>query len=167
MAEENNQEEIKKEASAEDQSSDQNVSSESEENKSEEVNIPDKFKDLVEQIEKLSVLELSELVKVLEKKFGVSATAPVVATAAGTMATGGEEEDKEDEKATVDIELKLAGDQKIQVIKIIKELSGLGLREAKAVVDEAPKVIKEGVDRKEAEEIKSKLEAVGATVELK
>lgn len=132
-----------------------------------EVEVPDKFKDLVATIEKMSVLELSELVKVLEKKFGVSAAAPVAVAAAGAAGADGGEGAKEEEKSIVDIELKAAGDQKIQVIKIIKELTGLGLKEAKGVVDEAPKVVKEGVDRKEAEEIKSKLEGVGATVVLK
>ncbi len=159
--ENNNQEEEKKE----EQNTNSNASNEAETD--DEVEIPDKFKDLVATIEKMSVLELSELVKVLEKKFGVSAAAPVAVTTAGAAGADAGDGTKEEEKATVDIELKAAGDQKIQVIKIVKELTGLGLKEAKAVVDESPKVIKEGVDRKEAEEIKSNLEGVGATVELK
>lgn len=130
----------------------------------EKTEVPEKFKGLVEQIEKLSVLDLAELVKVLEEKFGVSA-APmaVAATPAGAAEGAGAKE----EKTSFNIELKSAGAQKIAVIKVVKEITGLGLKEAKDIVDGAPKVIKEGVKKEEAEELKKKLEEAGATVELK
>lgn len=130
-----------------------------------EIKIPAKFKDLVKQIEELSVLELAELVKVLEEKFGVSVpqggTAPVPQGGTDGEAAASEE------KSAFNVELKAAGDQKIAVIKAVKEITGLGLKEAKDVVDSAPKVIKEGVKKEEAEEMKTKLEAAGASVELK
>ncbi|MBU4142733.1 50S ribosomal protein L7/L12 [Patescibacteria group bacterium] len=129
------------------------------------VEIPTKFKDLVEQIEKLSVLDLAELVKVLEEKFGVAAAAPVMATAAAP-APAEATADKE-EKSTFNIELKAAGDQKINVIKVVREMTGLGLKEAKDMVDGAPKIVKENVKKEEAEEIRKKLSEAGATVELK
>ena len=129
-----------------------------------EVKVPEKFKKLVDEIEKMSVMDLSELVKVLEDKFGVSpmVAAPVVAGGA----TGGGEAIKE-EKTSFNIELKSAGGQKIQVIKILREITGLGLKEAKDMVDAAPKIVKENVKKEEAEEMKKKLEESGATVELK
>ncbi len=130
------------------------------------VEVPAKFKDLVEQIEKLSVLDLAELVKVLEKKFGVSAAAPV-AVMAGGAAAGGEGAAAVEEKTSFNVELKSAGEQKINVIKAIREITSLGLKEAKDLADSAPKVVKEGVKKEEAEEMKKKLEAAGATVELK
>ncbi|MFC1700770.1 50S ribosomal protein L7/L12 [Patescibacteria group bacterium] len=133
--------------------------------KKQEVEVPTKFKDLVKQIEELSVLDLSELVKVLEEKFGVSAM-PVAAVA--TTASGaGEAGAGEAEKSEFNIELKDIGEQKISVIKVVKEITGLGLKDAKDMVDAAPKVIKEGVKKEEAEEIKKKLEQAGAIVELK
>ncbi|MFH0831162.1 MAG: 50S ribosomal protein L7/L12 [Parcubacteria group bacterium] len=128
------------------------------------VSVPDKFKSVVETIEKMSVLDLSELVKVLEDKFGVSAAAPVaVAAAPGAAggAAGGEE------KTEFNVTLKEVGAQKIQVIKAVREITGKGLKEAKDLVDGAPKVIKENVKKEEAEEIKKKLEAAGAKAELK
>lgn len=129
-----------------------------------EVKVPEKFKELVSQIEKMSVLELSELVKVLEDKFGVKAQAPVAAMAAvPTAPTAGAVE----EKTTFNVELKAAGSQKIQVIKAVREITGKGLKDAKDLVDKAPSVIKENVSKKDAEEIKKKLEAAGAQVELK
>src|SRR3989344_2241206 len=134
-----------------------------EENKKPEVvEIPTKFKDLVEKIEKLSVLELNELVKLLEKKFGVSATAVAVAgpAVAGSAPAG-------EEKTSFTVELKESGTNKIAVIKVIKEILGLGLKEAKDLVDGAPKTIKEGVKKAEAEELKEKIEAAGGKVELK
>lgn len=136
------------------------------EEKKEKVKIPEKFKGLVEQIEKLSVSDLAELVKVLEGKFGVSAM-PVVsaAPAAGGAASAGGE--AAEEKSSFDIELKEIGDQKISVIKVVKEITGQGLKEAKDLVDSAPKVIKQGLKKEEAEELKKKLEEAGATVELK
>ncbi|MBI2588039.1 50S ribosomal protein L7/L12 [Candidatus Azambacteria bacterium] len=126
--------------------------------------IPEKYQSLVEQIEKLSVLELSELVKVLEEKFGVSAQPVAVAAPVAGAPSAGE---AEEEKTTFTIVLKEAGGQKIQVIKAVRELTGKGLKEAKDLVDAAPQTVKEGVAKEEAEELKKKLEEAGATVELK
>jgi large subunit ribosomal protein L7/L12 len=130
----------------------------------EEVEIPKKFKELVETIDKLSVLELSELVKILEKHYGVSAAAPMAVAAA--PAAGGGEEAAAEEKSTFTVVLASAGDQKINVIKAVREITGLGLAESKALVDGAPKPVKENVDKATAEDAKGKLEAAGATVEL-
>lgn len=127
-----------------------------------EIEVPKKFKKLVEEIEEMSIMDLAELVKILEKKFGVS---PVVATTAPPA--GGAPSAVTEEKSEFNIELKDGGAQKIQVIKVVRELIGKGLKEAKDIVDGAPKVIKENVKKEEAEEIKKKLEAAGATVELK
>lgn len=127
------------------------------------VEVPAKFAGLVESIEKLSVLDLAELVKVLEKKFGVSAAAPAVAVAAAGAATAPAEE----EKTSFNVELAAAGDNKIGVIKAVREITGLGLKDAKDIVDAAPKVVKEGVGKAEAEEIKKKLTEAGATVNIK
>lgn len=129
------------------------------------VEVPEKFKALVEQIEKMSVLELSELVKILEEKFGVSASAPMM-MAAGPAA-GGSEAEAVEEKSEFDIELVASGDSKINVIKAVREITGQGLKDAKDLVDAAPKVIKEKVAKVEADEIKKKLEEAGATVNLK
>lgn len=129
----------------------------------EKVEVPKKFKKLVEEIEEMSIMELAELVKVLEKKFGVS---PMTAVAAAPAAGGGPAVAGE-EKSEFNIELKDGGAQKIQVIKVVRELTGKGLKEAKDLVDAAPKVIKENVKKEEAEELKKKLEAAGASVELK
>ncbi|MDD3190510.1 MAG: 50S ribosomal protein L7/L12 [Candidatus Pacebacteria bacterium] len=133
------------------------------EEKKEEVVVPEKFKDLVEKIEKLSVLELSELVKVLEEKFGVSAAAPAMMMAAPAAAGAAEAEEKSD----FDVELVSGGDSKIGVIKIVKEITGKGLKEAKDLVDGVPAIIKEKVAKAEAEDLKKKLEEAGATVNLK
>ncbi len=132
----------------------------------EEVVVPAKFKDVVEQIEKLTVLDLAELVKILEKKFGVSAQAPMMmgAMPAGAGAAAGA---PAEEKTEFDVELKNAGAQKIAVIKVVREVTGKGLKEAKDLVDAAPKVVKEKTSKQEAEDIKKKLEAAGAQVELK
>ncbi len=130
----------------------------------ETVEIPEKFAKLVEQIDKLSVLELSELVKVLEKHYGVSAAAPMAVAAA--PAAGGEEGAAAEEKSTFTVVLAAAGDQKINVIKAVREITGLGLAESKALVDGAPKPVKENVAKADAEEAKAKLEEAGATVEL-
>jgi len=127
------------------------------------VEVPEKFKVLVEQVEKLSVLELSELVKVLEEKFGVSASAPVAVAAV----SGGALADVAPEKTEFDVELTSAGGNKIAVIKVVKELTGLGLKDAKDLVDAAPKVLKEKVKKEEAEAMKTKLVEAGATVNLK
>ena len=119
--------------------------------------------EIIEAIEEMSVLELSELVEELEEKFGVSAAAPVaMAGAAGGQGGGGEEEQTE-----FDVFLAEIGGKKINVIKAVRELTGLGLKEAKAVVDDAPQNVKEGLSKEEAEEMKEKLEDAGATVELK
>lgn len=119
----------------------------------------EKFKDIIEKVEKLTVLELAELVKALEEKFGVSAAAMAVA---GPAAGGAAAE----EKTAYTVVLKAAGEQKVNVIKMVKEVTGLGLKEAKDIVDGAPKNVKEGLKKEDAEEIKKKLEAVGAVVEL-
>lgn len=121
---------------------------------------------ILEAIENMTVLELSELVKALEEKFGVSAAAPV-AVAAMPGAAGGAAAAEAEEKTEFDVVLTSAGDKKIQVIKVVRELTGLGLKEAKDLVDNAPNPVKEGVSKEEAEEIKAKLEEAGATVEVK
>jgi len=126
--------------------------------------IPAKFADLVKQIESLSVLDLSELVKVLEGHFGVSAAAPMAVAAA--PAAGGAEAGAEEEKSAYTVTLASAGDSKINVIKAVREITGLGLAESKALVDGAPKPVKENAPKAEAEEAKKKLEEAGATVEL-
>ncbi|MDP3990720.1 MAG: 50S ribosomal protein L7/L12 [Candidatus Nealsonbacteria bacterium] len=130
-----------------------------------ELKIPEKLKKIVEDIEKLSVLDLAELVKVLEEKFGVSAQAPVMASPASAEATA----DKE-EKSSFNIELKEVGAKKIDVIKAVRDITAKGLKEAKDLVDAAassPQMLKENVKKEEAEEIKKKFEAAGAKVELK
>ena len=116
---------------------------------------------IIEAIKEMSVLELNELVKACEEEFGVSAAAGVVVAAAGAGAAAAEE------KTEFDVELTEAGDQKVKVIKVVREITGLGLKEAKDVVDGAPKVVKEQASKEEAEEIKKKLEEVGAKVTLK
>jgi len=118
--------------------------------------------DVISFIEDMTVLELSEMVKELEEKLGVSAAAPVAAVAAGPAAAAPTEE-----KTEFDVILTGFGDQKIQVIKVARAVTGLGLKEAKDLVEAAPKAVKEGVSKDEAEEIKAKLEAVGASVEIK
>ncbi len=128
------------------------------------VEVPEKFKKLVDEIEKMSVLDLSELVHVLEDKFGVSAAMPMMAAPA---AGGTDGVPAATEQSVFAVELKDAGAQKIQVIKALREVTGLGLAEAKAMADAAPKVVKEGVAKAEAEELKKKLEEAGATVVLK
>ncbi len=119
----------------------------------------DKLQDLITKIEGLSALELAELVKALEEKFGITAAAPMAA-GAGAAAAGAEAKD------TFNVFLKSAGDQKINVIKVIREATGLGLKEAKDVADAAPKMVKEGLKKADADDLKAKLEAAGATVEL-
>ncbi|HEU5298490.1 MAG TPA: 50S ribosomal protein L7/L12 [bacterium] len=122
--------------------------------------------EIVEAIGNLTVLELAELVKTLESKFGVSAAAPV-AVAAGPAAGAGAGAAAVEEQTEFDAVLKTVGEKKIQVIKVVRELTGLGLKEAKDLVDGAPKAVKEKVSKQEAEQIKAKLEAEGATVEVK
>ena len=131
-----------------------------------EVEVPKQFKELVKTIEEMSVLELSELVKVLEDKFGVSAAAPVALAVAGAAATEDEGESSA-EKSAYNIELTAAGQQKIAVIKAVRVVTELGLKDAKDLVDKAPTTVKENVPKDEAEEIQKKLEEAGATVELK
>ena len=128
------------------------------------IEVPEKFKSLVDSIEKLSALELSELVKVLEGKFGVAAAAPAV-MAAGTASA--EALAKAEEKTDFTVELSEAGGNKIAVIKVVREVTGKGLKEAKDLVDGAPKAIKENVPKAEAEELKKKLEEAGGKVVLK
>lgn len=121
----------------------------------------EKNNDLLSKIESMSALELSELVKAMEEKFGITAAAPVAAGAgAGAGAAAGEE------KTSFNVVLKAAGDQKLNVIKVIREITTLGLKEAKDLVDGAPKTVKEGAKKEEADEIKKKLEEAGATVEI-
>ena len=117
---------------------------------------------ILDEIKELTLLEVNDLVKALEEEFGVSAAAPVMM--AGAVAGGAA---AAEEKTDFDVVLASAGDQKIKVIKVVREITGLGLAEAKAAVDGAPKTLKEGASKEEAEEIKAKLEEVGATVELK
>ena len=132
-----------------------------------EVTVPEKFKKLVEEVEKMSVLDLSELVKVLEEKFGVSAAAPMAMMAMPGAVAGGEAAAAVEEKSEFTVELTSAGGNKIAVIKVVKEITGLGLADAKALVDGAPKVIKEGVKKEDAEAMKKKVEEAGGKVELK
>jgi large subunit ribosomal protein L7/L12 len=122
--------------------------------------------DWIEELKGISVLELSERIKALEEEFGVSATA-VAAAAPAAGAPAGDGDGGAEESATVDVMLTEVGGQKVPVIKVVRSATGLGLKEAKAIVDEAPKAIKEGVDRDEAEKLKTELEEAGATVELK
>jgi large subunit ribosomal protein L7/L12 len=121
----------------------------------------------IDELKSISVLELSERIKALEEAFGVSATAVAAAApAAGAVAADGGGEEAEEQTA-FDVVLQAAGDKKIQVIKVVRAATGLGLKEAKALVDEAPKTVKEGIDRAEADKLKADLEEAGATVELK
>jgi large subunit ribosomal protein L7/L12 len=120
-----------------------------------------------EQLEEMSVLELVELKKALEERWGVSAAAAAPVMVAGAGAGAGDGAAAEEEKTSFDVILTAAGQSKIPVIKVIRELTGLGLKEAKAVADEAPKAVKEGVAREEADQMKAKLEEAGATVEVK
>jgi large subunit ribosomal protein L7/L12 len=118
----------------------------------------------IEELKTISVIELSERIKALEEEFGISATA-IAAPAAGAPSAG--EEEGEEESTTVDVVLTAPGDKKIQVIKAVRAATGLGLKEAKALVDSAPKAVKEGLEREEAEQLKSDLEEAGGEVELK
>ncbi len=140
------------------------MSEEKKQDEKKEVQVPEKFQDLVKKIEELSVLDLSELVKVLEEKFGVSAQPAAVAVAAPAAGAG---ESAAEEKSEFDVELAATGESKIAVIKAVKEITGVGLKDAKDIVEGAPKVIKEKVAKADAEEMKKKLEEAGATVNLK
>src|ERR1043165_3420790 len=122
--------------------------------------------DWIEELKSISVLELSERIKALEEEFGVSATA-VAAAAPAAAAAGGDGAGAEEEKATFDVLRTGPGDKKIQVIKVVRAATGLGLKEAKALVDEAPKPVKEGIDKDEAEKLKAEIEEAGGSVEIK
>jgi large subunit ribosomal protein L7/L12 len=123
--------------------------------------------DWIEELKGISVLELSERIKALEEEFGVSATAVAAAAPAGAPGGAGDGEAAAEEATTVDVVLTEVGGQKVPVIKVVRAATGLGLKEAKALVDEAPKAIKEGVEREEADKLKADLEEAGASVELK
>ena len=124
--------------------------------------------DWIEELKGISVLELAERIKALEEEFGVSAAAVAApVAAAGAAAGGGDGAAEEEASSTVDVILAGAGDKKIQVIKVVRAATGLGLKEAKALVDEAPKPVKEGIEKEEADKLKAELEEAGATVELK
>ncbi len=127
------------------------------------VEVPAKFQDLVSKIEEMSVLDLAELVKILEDKFGVSAAAPAMMMAGGGAAAG----EAAEEKTEFDVELTGAGDNKIGVIKAVRAITGLGLKEAKSIVDAAPGMVKEGVPKEQAEEMKKQIEEAGGSAELK
>jgi large subunit ribosomal protein L7/L12 len=121
----------------------------------------------IDELKSISVLELSERIKALEEAFGVSATAVAAAAPAAASAGAGDGAGEAEEQTTFDVLLTGAGDKKIQVIKVVRAATGLGLKEAKALVDEAPKPVKEGIDREEADKLKAELEEAGASVELK
>ena len=123
--------------------------------------------DWIEELKGISVLELSERIKALEEEFGVSATAVAAAAPAAAAGGGGEEAGGAEESSTVDVVITEVGGQKVPVIKVVRNATGLGLKEAKALVDEAPKPVKEGVEKEEADKLKQELEEAGATVELK
>ena len=123
--------------------------------------------DWIDELKSISVLELSERIKALEEEFGVSATAVAAAAPAAGAPAGGDGAVAEEESTTVDVVLTGSGDKKIQVIKVVRAATGLGLKEAKALVDEAPKPVKEGIERDEAEKLKGEIEEAGGTVELK
>jgi large subunit ribosomal protein L7/L12 len=123
--------------------------------------------DWIDELKSISVLELSERIKALEEEFGVSATAVAAAAPAAGAPAGGDGAGAEEESTTVDVVLTGSGDKKIQVIKVVRAATGLGLKEAKALVDEAPKPVKEGIEREEAEKLKAEIEEAGGTVELK
>jgi large subunit ribosomal protein L7/L12 len=156
MAEEDTKQELKDQA---------HVKEAKEEKAEKTAEVPKEFEKLVEQLDKMSALEVSKFVKFLEEHWGVSAAAPAVAVAAPT-AGGDAAAPAADEKSEFDVILKDAGAQKVAVIKAVKDISGLGLGESKAIVDSAPKAVKEKVSKDEAEEAKKALEAAGATVEL-
>ena len=123
--------------------------------------------DWIDELKSISVLELAERIKALEEEFGVSAQAVAAAAPGGGGGGGGDGAAEEEASTTVDVVLTAAGDKKIQVIKVVRAATGLGLKEAKALVDEAPKPVKEGIEREEADKLKGELEEAGASVELK
>jgi large subunit ribosomal protein L7/L12 len=121
----------------------------------------------IDELKSISVLELSERIKALEEEFGVSATAVAAAAPAGAAAAGGDGGEEAEEQTAFDVVLTGAGDKKIQVIKVVRAATGLGLKEAKALVDEAPKPVKEGIEREEADKLLAELQEAGASVEIK
>jgi len=155
------EEEVKEEAPAVEEKAEEKKEEAPAEEAGEDVEVPSKFKDLVEAVESMSVLDLHELVKLLEKKFGVSAAAVAVAGAGAGDAGSSEEKD------SFDVELTSAGETKIQVIKAVKGALGLGLKEAKDLVDGAPAMLKEGMKKEEAEELQKAVEEAGGKVTLK
>ena len=144
---------------------DNNMADEQKTQEEKTVVVPDKFKSIVAEIEKMSVIDLSELVKILEDKFGVSAAAPMIMAAMPAAGNGGAEAAAE--KSDFDVELTATGENKIGVIKVIREVTEKGLKEAKDMAEGAPVIIKAGAKKEEAEEIKKKLEAAGGQVTLK
>lgn len=164
MSEEKKKQEEKKEEETKEEKPAEETKEEAKE-ESKEVEVPAKFKDFVKQIEEMSVLDLAELVKILEEKFGVSAAAPVAMMAGG--AAGGDAAGAAEEKDAFDVELADAGGNKIGVIKAVRGITQQGLKECKDLVEGAPAVIKEGVKKEEAEEMKKTLEEAGAKVNLK
>lgn len=158
-------EEEKKDAPAEEVKEEETKPSSAEATEDKEVEVPAKFKKLVEEVEQMSALDLAELVKILEDKFGVSAAAPMMMGAMPGAADA--EGEAAEEKSAFDVELTTAGDSKINVIKVVREVTEKGLKEAKDMVDGAPKVIKEAAPKEEAEEIKKKIEEAGGTATLK
>jgi large subunit ribosomal protein L7/L12 len=168
MAEEK-KEEIKEEKPKEEAKEEPKKEKKKEIEEEEEVIVPEKFKDIVEKVEKMTVLDLAELVKILEKKFGVSAAAPVVATPVQAVSNG-DQAGAEEGKSEFNVQLTAPGEKKIDVIKVVRDVTGQGLKESKDMVDASanePQIIKEGVKKEEAEEIKKKFEAAGAKIELK
>jgi len=127
----------------------------------------EKISKLIEEVKNLTVLELSELVKALETEFGVSAAAPVAVAAGAAAGNGAVVEEEAEEQTEFDVILTESGSSKISVIKVVREVTGLGLKEAKAVVDEAPKAVKEGLSREDAEALVAKLKEAGASAEIK
>jgi large subunit ribosomal protein L7/L12 len=123
--------------------------------------------DVFEFVDNMTIIQMSEFIKEFEERYGVSAAAPVAAVAAAAPAAGGEAAGAAEEKSSFDVVLSAAGDKKIQVIKVVREITSLGLKEAKELVDSSPKPVKTGVNKEEADEIKAKLEEQGAIVELK
>lgn len=168
MAEEENKEKEEDEEEEETEEEEQEEKSEEADDgeDEEEVEVPEKFESIVEEISEMTVTDLAELVEILEDKFGVSAQAPAVAPAAAP-AGGSEEGDGEEEKSSYDIELAEIGDSKIDVIKVVRDVTEKGLKDAKALVDDVPEVIMNDVDKEEAEDIKEQFEEAGASINLK
>jgi large subunit ribosomal protein L7/L12 len=165
-AEEGKEQKVKKEEKKEEVKEEKKEEAKKEEVEEKSLDLPKKVQDIIDSVEKLNVLELSNLVKALEQKFGVSAQAMQFAVGAAPQA-GGAGGGQEEEKSTFDVVLTSAGDKKIQVIKEIRSITQLGLKEAKDLVDKAPQTVKEGADKEEADKIKKQLEEQGASVELK